>query len=69
MFTKVYTGNEIESFEITDLVENTGIVEVSISRIDKISPVAENVSYSPGTKTNEDVEVTLTTSEVVQTIT
>jgi len=63
IFTKVYTGNESESFTITDLVGNTGRVEVQITRIDKLAPEAVTVVYNPSIFTNMDVEVLLTTTE------
>jgi hypothetical protein len=40
-----------------------------VSWIDKKSPTAMNVSYTPSGKTNQDVEVTITIDEPVQNIT
>jgi hypothetical protein len=64
-----FTGDGTFTFTFADLAGNTGSSVATVDWIDKIAPLATDVSYSPSTNTNGDVEVTLTTSEEVQTIT
>ncbi|MDR2190370.1 MAG: hypothetical protein LBP53_04190 [Candidatus Peribacteria bacterium] len=62
----LFTGDGNWTFLFVDTAGNTGSAVAVVSGIDKLSPVATNVSYSPSTATNNDVVVTLMTNEPIQ---
>ena len=64
-----FTGNGNFTFEYEDAYGNTGSTLATVSWIDKDSPEAVSVIYSPSGNTNQPVIVTLITNKSVQTIT
>ena len=64
-----FTGNGSFTFEFVDQYGNTGEETATVNRIDKTAPYAVSVSYDPDDKTNQDVTVTLVTSEAIQSLT
>ena len=65
--SKTYTENVQENVDVQDLYGNTSQISVSISNIDKQSPILE-VSYSEETLTNGNVTVTIISNEKVQNV-
>lgn len=65
-FTKVYRNNTDDTFTITDLAGNTTVVTVTVDNIDRARPTG-TLSYDPSDWTRDNVTVTLTTNEAVQT--
>jgi hypothetical protein len=63
-----FTGNGSFTFDFSDHVGNTGSALATVTRIDKTSPEALSVIYSPNTATSGSVTVTLTLSELVEVI-
>jgi parallel beta-helix repeat protein len=64
-FKKKYTQNKTETVTFTDLAGNSGSANVEVTWIDKTAPTG-TLSYDPATLTNNDVTVTLETSESIK---
>ena len=65
--TKDYSNNVEEAVTVTDIAGNETIANIKIDNIDKIAPTLE-VGYSTTAPTNEDVQVTITSNEEVQSV-
>ncbi len=65
--TKEYTINQKETVTIKDLAGNSITKEINITNIDKTELTAE-VSYSPDTITNGEVEAKIITNKEVQNV-
>ena len=66
--TKEYSGNTKETIAIKDLAGNETQATIEINNIDRTGPIV-NVEYSTKNPTKENVRVTITSNEEVQTIT
>ena len=65
--TKEYNGNTSETITIRDLAGNETEVTIEITNIDKVAPVL-NITYSTKNPTKENVKVTITSNEEIQSI-
>jgi hypothetical protein len=63
----LFTGNGYYQFTFADGAGNTGVATAFVDRIDTLPPVITNLTYTPSSATNQDVLVTLTTDEPIQT--
>ena len=66
-FTKEFTENTSETITASDLVGNSANVDIAIENIDKVAPTI-SIAYSETNPTNQDVTVTLSSSEELQAI-
>ena len=66
--TKEYSANTKETIVVNDLVGNETEVTIEITNIDKVAPVL-NVTYSTKNPTKENVKVTITSNEEIQSVT
>ena len=66
--TKEYSANTRETIVINDLVGNEAEATIEITNIDKVAPVL-NVTYSTKNPTKENVKVTITSNEPIQSVT
>ena len=64
----LFTSNGSHIFTFSDRIGNLGVAVAVVSRIDATPPTATNLSYLPDTDTNQDVTVTLETSEPIQAL-
>lgn len=64
---KTYTKNDEETITIYDLAGNSIVETIKIENIDKEKP-EYNVKYSTTLSTNEDVTVTITANEEIQSV-
>ena len=67
ILTKEYTENTTETITIKDLVGNETQANISISNIDKTGP-SVSIGYSTKNPTKENVKVTITSNEEMQTV-
>ena len=65
--SKTYTKNDEENITIYDLAGNSIVETIKIENIDKDKPEYE-IQYSTTLSTNEDVTVTITANEEIQSI-
>ena len=67
ILTKTYTKNGEENITIYDLAGNSIVESIKVENIDKEKPQYE-VKYSTTLSTNEDVTVTITANEEIQSV-
>ena len=67
LLNKTYTKNDEETITIYDLAGNSIVESIKVENIDKEKPQYE-VKYSTTLSTNEDVAVTITANEEIQSV-
>ena len=65
--TKLFIQNCSEELSIYDMAQNSTIVNISVTNIDKDSPIME-IAYSTTKSTNQDVIATITLNEEIQEV-
>ena len=60
---KTYTQNATETVNFQNVAVNTVSVQMTITGIDKIAPVINNIAHTPTTPTNQPVTITVSASD------